>query len=187
MPRQSDKRARLIKAAKTLLLKKGYNETTLADIAQEAEVPLGNVYYYFKTKEAIGLAVIQQHMEDLDLCFAEWNLFSTPKERLQALSSTGYQSLEDTISWGCMIGSLCQELCKSTSSLSQAAAQLMNKLIDWVQAQFTALGKNEQARNLAIRLISHMQGIALLSNTFKDQEIAIHQKADVQNWLDKAV
>jgi len=31
----------------------------LADIAREAEVPLGNVYYYFKTKDEIGEAIVE--------------------------------------------------------------------------------------------------------------------------------
>jgi TetR/AcrR family transcriptional regulator, transcriptional repressor for nem operon len=30
---------------------KGVERTTLADVAQAADVPVGNVYYYFKTKD----------------------------------------------------------------------------------------------------------------------------------------
>lgn len=176
MPRQSDKRVRLIKAAKALLLKKGYNETTLADIAQEADVPLGNVYYYFKTKEAIGQAVIQQHLQDLDACFVNWNLLATPKERLHALTNSGLQPVEDTVNWGCAIGSLCQELCKANTPLAEAAASLMNKLLDWVQVQLRELGRDEnEARSLAVKLVSYMQGMSLLSNTFKDENIAKNQ------------
>jgi TetR/AcrR family transcriptional repressor of nem operon len=176
MPRQSDKRVRLVKAAKALLLKKGYNETTLADIAQEADVPLGNVYYYFKTKEAIGQAVIQQHLQDLDACFVNWNQLPDAKDRLKALTDSGLQPVEDTVNWGCAIGSLCQELCKSESPLAEASAGLMNKLLNWVQAQLQELGQNpEEARTLAVKIISYMQGMALLSNTFKDESIAKHQ------------
>lgn len=51
MPHASDKRVLLLEAAKTLIHKQGYNLTTPADIAKAANVPLGNVYYYFKTKE----------------------------------------------------------------------------------------------------------------------------------------
>lgn len=184
MPRQSDKRVRLVKSAKSLLLKKGYNETTLADIAQEADVPLGNVYYYFKTKEAIGQAVIQQHMQDLEACFVNWNLLPNAKARLNALTESGLQPLEETISWGCSIGSLCQELCKSNSVLSEAAAGLMNKLIDWVQVQFKELGKDDkESKLLAIKLVSYMQGLALLSNTFKDENLVKEQQSSVNEWL----
>lgn len=186
MPRQSDKRVRLVKAAKSLLLRKGYNETTLADIAQEADVPLGNVYYYFKTKEAIGQAVIKQHLQDLDACFVNWNQLTTPKERLRALTESGLQPIEDTVNWGCAIGSLCQELCKSESALAEASATLMNKLVEWVCAQFREMGKDEaEAHKLSVKLISYMQGMALLSNTFKDEAIAKSQATTVSELMDE--
>ena len=46
------KRDRLIEAAKEKFYQQGVARTTLADIAQQAQVPLGNVYYHFRTKEA---------------------------------------------------------------------------------------------------------------------------------------
>lgn len=49
----SNKRERLLKAADELFLQKGTDLTTLADIAHASDVPLGNVYYYFKTKGEI--------------------------------------------------------------------------------------------------------------------------------------
>ena len=43
------KRARLVAAACQVLHEQGVERTTLADIALAAGVPVGNVYYYFKT------------------------------------------------------------------------------------------------------------------------------------------
>jgi len=185
MPRQSNKRERLVNSAKELLLQKGYSETTLADIAQAAEVPLGNVYYYFKTKKEIGLAVIKQHMDTLTKCFSEWESLSSPKEKLKALATEGYQSVDSTISFGCAIGSLCQELCKSKSELSDSARELMNKMIDWVEAQF-AQTNSQNPRALALKYVAHLQGIALLSNTFKDKEMFIEQQQSLDSWLKEA-
>jgi TetR/AcrR family transcriptional repressor of nem operon len=47
------KRERLLGAAADLLYRQGVEKTTLADIAQAADVALGNIYYYFKTKDAM--------------------------------------------------------------------------------------------------------------------------------------
>jgi AcrR family transcriptional regulator len=44
-------------AASQLLHQKGVESTTLVDIAAAADVPAGNVYYYFKTKDEIITAV----------------------------------------------------------------------------------------------------------------------------------
>jgi AcrR family transcriptional regulator len=57
------KRDRLIEAAKTLFYQQGVTSTTLADIAERAMVPLGNVYYHFRTKDALIEAVVQTHVQ----------------------------------------------------------------------------------------------------------------------------
>jgi TetR/AcrR family transcriptional regulator, transcriptional repressor for nem operon len=40
--------------------------TSLAEIAQAADVPLGNVYYYFKSKDELIRAVVAAHIEEVD-------------------------------------------------------------------------------------------------------------------------
>jgi AcrR family transcriptional regulator len=42
-----------VESAKSLFYEQGVFPTTLAEVAERAEVPLGNVYCYFKTKEQI--------------------------------------------------------------------------------------------------------------------------------------
>src|SRR5688572_30348442 len=96
MPRKTDKRVRLIEAAKVLIHQKGFNQTTLADIAQEADVPLGNVYYYFKTKEAIGEAVIEKRAAEYAEFFAKLEESSDPRARLFSLLQFSTEDLELT-------------------------------------------------------------------------------------------
>lgn len=53
MSYDKNKRDKLIEAAAWEFLKHGYHNTTLNNIAHAANIPLGNVYYYFKTKEEL--------------------------------------------------------------------------------------------------------------------------------------
>jgi TetR/AcrR family transcriptional repressor of nem operon len=56
------KRERLVAAAGRVLYENSVEKATLADIAAAADVPLGNVYYYyFKTKDALVTAVIESY------------------------------------------------------------------------------------------------------------------------------
>ena len=55
MARKSDKRERLLDAAAESFWVDGYAATSLADIAERSQVPVGNIYYYFKTKAAIAI------------------------------------------------------------------------------------------------------------------------------------
>ena len=57
----AEKRAELVTAAKLLLHEQGLHRTTLADVASRADVPLGNIYYYFKTKDSLAEAVLEAH------------------------------------------------------------------------------------------------------------------------------
>ena len=68
--RRPGKRQRLIAAASQLLHQQGAEKTTLADIAQAAEVPVGNVYYYFKTKDDIIAAVIDGYEQQITTTLA---------------------------------------------------------------------------------------------------------------------
>ena len=50
------KHERLIASARALLHEQGVQRTTLAEVAERAQVPPGNVYYYFKTKDELVAA-----------------------------------------------------------------------------------------------------------------------------------
>jgi len=65
------KRERLVAAAVELLHQQGIERTTLADIAAAADVPVGNVYYYFKTKDDVIAAVIEAHAHQVKVTLAE--------------------------------------------------------------------------------------------------------------------
>jgi len=49
-------RRRIVETALTLFRERGFDETTIRDIASEAGLSLGAAYYYFKSKEAIVAA-----------------------------------------------------------------------------------------------------------------------------------
>ena len=73
------------------MYRQGVARTTLADIAQAADVPVGNVYYYFKTKDDIIAAVVEAHQDRLRASFADLERrHSSPKARLRR-SATRWQ------------------------------------------------------------------------------------------------
>lgn len=185
MPRKTDKRVRLIEAAKVLIHQKGFNQTTLADIAQEADVPLGNVYYYFKTKEAIGEAVIEKRAAEYSEFFSKLDEATDPKARLISLLQFTTEDLELIGRYGCPVGGLCQELGKQGGTLADQAAKLLHDLLAWAEAQFRSLGFGEKSADFALNLVSNIQGIYLLTHTFKDPKLALRQAKALQEWLEK--
>ena len=60
MPRpQSDIDARIVEAARSRFLLEGVDGASLRSIARDAGTSIGMVYYYFKTKDELFLAVIE--------------------------------------------------------------------------------------------------------------------------------
>src|SRR5439155_25540642 len=103
------KRDRLVNAAKIMFYQQGVTCTTLADIAQQAQVPLGNVYYHFRTKEALVEAVIQAHLQEVQSLFAQLDRHPDPLQRLLGLLAAERASGHTLARYGCPYGSLSQE------------------------------------------------------------------------------
>ena len=185
MARTTDKRIRLINAAKVLIHQQGFNLTTLADIAQEADVPLGNVYYYFKTKEAIGDAVISKMTAEWAERLSAWSENADPLARLLGLIRFSLEDLESVARYGCPMGGLCQELGKQGGTLSDLAAKLLHDLLQWSEVQFKALGvaADKSAEN-ALQLVSSIQGAHLLTHAFKDPKMSQRQCVALERWLE---
>lgn len=179
-----DKRTQLLEAANTLVHRLGYNQTTLAQIAKEANVPLGNVYYYFKTKEEIGQALIEHRGAFYQALIATWETSADPKQRLLALIAMVAGQRDFLATSGCPIGSLCQELHKEGGPLADKASSLLAALLNWAEEQFRLMGKKKQAFNLALQLVSALQGASLLTHTFNRPELIVRETGRLKEWIE---
>jgi AcrR family transcriptional regulator len=63
---EESRRARLVKAADSVLRAKGYGETTIEDIVSEAGVAKGTFYLYFNNKQELFLEVLRMAVQDLE-------------------------------------------------------------------------------------------------------------------------
>ncbi len=182
------KRIQLVQAAKELLYEQGFHKTTLADVATRAQVPLGNINYYFATKQTLAEAVILSHEADLREKFALWETTSTdPQSRLRRLIRSPLESTEAIVGFGCPHGSLCQELEKlgTESLLVVAATRLMTTYIDWAQQQFGMIGYGDrESREIAEQLVAAIQGTMLLAHTLRSAEVLKKQLLRVKFWLE---
>jgi AcrR family transcriptional regulator len=180
----SDKRDRLVQAAAAVVHERGFNRSTLADIAERAEIPVGNVYYYFKTKEAIGEALVGQYAAIYYVARVEWERHADPRKRIAAFIDANVSDRDVLAKSGCPIGTLNAELCKEPSPLADNAARLFADLLGWLSDQFAALGRPpKQARGLAVHVLSAVQGVALLAHTFNDPDLVTDEAKHLKKWI----
>ena len=179
-----NKRDRLVESADKLIYLQGFHETTLADIAVHAGIPLGNLYYYFKTKEELGTAIIARRAKYYSDLTAKWDKQAGPKTRIAAFLAYVEERREYLSRSGCPIGSLCQELHKGDGGfLAEQARKLFIEQLKWLEVQFLALGCEDASAGHALHLLSAMQGAALLTNTFGDPGLIQREVARAKKWI----
>jgi TetR/AcrR family transcriptional repressor of nem operon len=181
---RAGKRDRLVEGARRVLHEQGVQGTTLADIAEAADVPVGNVYYYFKTKDELIEAAIDAHADEIQTRLAEFERHRTPAARLKALPLSWTELADRVARYGCPHGTLCQELAKRDDGLDRRAAKLVALTVDWAEEQFRLMGKRD-ARDLAVGLIASIQGTMLLTSSFRDPEIMTRQADRLARWIDE--
>jgi len=76
------KREAILRVARTLFTKKGYEATTIADIAKEAGVAVGTVYLYFRNKRDIYTGVALNAESLIADTFRDPELLEMPFERV---------------------------------------------------------------------------------------------------------
>ncbi|MFE5324976.1 TetR/AcrR family transcriptional regulator [Embleya sp. NPDC056575] len=178
------KRERLVAATALVVYRQGVERTTLADIAAEADVPVGNVYYYFRTKDQLVEAAVGDHERRLRELIAALAELPTPRERLRALVEGWVGERDLAVRYGCPFGTLVSELDKREDEPARLAADVMRLLLDWAGEQFRAMGRGDDARELAMSLVGAYQGMSLLTNTLRDPEIMVVQGARLLEWID---
>jgi TetR/AcrR family transcriptional regulator, transcriptional repressor for nem operon len=181
-----DKRSRLVQTAVKLAYRQGFRKTTIADIAEESQVPLGNVYYYFKTKDEIGEAILEQRLVEFQTQREKWNRAGSPKERLQAFVQMTLDNRELLARGGCPMGTLCVELQKEGGALAKKAGPLLGGPLAWIEAQFRELGKGKDSAGLAVHLLSALQGVSLLAHSLGNAGLVALEVGRLKEWIEVA-
>lgn len=178
-------RDRIVNAADHLFYIHGYNQTSFSDIANEAGVPRGNFYYYFKTKDDILQAVldfrtdlVSQMLSNCDACSED------PHQQLLYLVEVLIREEENVIRYGCPMGTLNSELSKSSATLQQRAAGLFQQIRDWINSKLILLGFKDHADALALELLARLQGTTVIANVFHDREFLKKSVQQHRQWLD---
>jgi TetR/AcrR family transcriptional repressor of nem operon len=167
---------RVLAAAKELFLARGYAATTVDAICEKAGLTKGSIYYFFDSKEDLGLAVL------------DWSL----RRGVQMLASGPYVRIVDPLEkafaflkhlekcspelWngGCLLGSFALELADTNSRMQQAVARMFQALADEIAAKLQPIaarcaGKRApSASELADTLLGTIEGSIILAKAYRD-------------------
>lgn len=124
---------RILEHAGRMIHKKGFNNTGIQEILDSAGVPKGSFYFYFKSKEDLGLAIID-HFAQSVAQLGESLLVKAPGSPLERLR--GYfgamRKFFEQENWksGCPIGNLTQEM----GTLNEAFRSKLQSVFNMMQS-----------------------------------------------------
>lgn len=184
MPKtEAGNRTRLLRAAEKVTYRYGFGSASIADIAKQARIPLGNVYYYFKTKDAIGSAIIDLRVSRFKKLLAGLDRAKSPKERLCGFVQIKIKNREGLARGGCPVGTLCSELQKNGGAAARRSRVLFAEALGWMEKQFREIGKGKESRGLAVHLLSATQGVSVLAHAFHDPALVEMEAGRLKAWI----
>lgn len=185
MPRPaSDKRDRLTASAVELAHTRGFERTTIGDIADHAGVASGSVYYYFKTKDDVGRAIVEAVLARYRALAQEWGAGEDPRDRLAAYIDWHRDHAAELATHGTPVGSLCAQLRRHSAALGDDAAQVLRMIIDWAAAQFRELGFGAEAADArATHLVTGLEGAAVLASALGTTEPIEREANHLNRWV----
>ncbi len=186
-------RDRLIEAARLLFWEKGYEPTSLAEVVQKAGAKTGSLYYFFRTKEQLLLAVLDKYVEMLWPAVIEpvFNHVTDPIERIFGILDGYRRGLEHTgFAGGCPIGNLALEVSDELPRAREKIAQNFAGWRGWIRkcledaAERLPMDLNRE--QLAIFVLTVMEGAVMQTRAHKSLEpfdASVNQLRDYFNRL----
>ncbi|HEY9201583.1 MAG TPA: TetR/AcrR family transcriptional regulator [Gammaproteobacteria bacterium] len=183
-------RRRIVEAADQLFYSRGYNQTSFSDISDETGIPRGNFYYYFKTKEDILAAVMDQRLDEFQQVLSACEQSSEqPLQRLLCLLHFPLQKQDEVLHYGCPIGTLSAELAKQQQvDISRARLTAVFDLMKhWIEQQLVEMGQAPRASDIAMNLLAKMQGVIMIANVYNDAAFLQKGIDEIQHWLQQSL
>src|SRR5690348_5565070 len=105
-------RAKILQEARDLFYRNGYLATSVDDIIAAADVSKSNFYYHFKSKEDLGIAVLDSRCEEFERLLAGTlcNSLLPPTGRLRSFVTLVSGVTDSHGPGGCPFGNLIAEM-----------------------------------------------------------------------------
>jgi AcrR family transcriptional regulator len=150
-----DSRDEILRAATQLFAGRGFHETSMSEIAREARVSKALIFWHFKTKEELFLAVLNRLLEPYFIDFAEEAAALDERQQIIKLVELYLDFVR-----------------QNASSVRFFISQLLHgeRLSDGLNEQVLRL--YDGYRGLLIDLIRHAQGKGLCAQDFTPEAAA---------------
>jgi len=171
--RDQRNREKLIETATALFHLRGFQPTSLDEVFDRSGVCRSNFYYYFRSKEDLGLEVLGRQIEAFADRVIRGILEDTrlsPRERVARLFETVISEMRNgSYRGGCPFGNLVAEMCGAHPEFRARLSAFFERWQEAVERCLAeGVGRGEfradlDARGVAIALVGEIEGAVLLA------------------------
>lgn len=177
---RGEARARLIEAARSLVRHKGFAATSVDDLCAAAGVTKGAFFHHFPSKEALGVALIDDWTATTGAMFAAhpYGLKDDPLDRVLAYLDLRRELLSQPLpEFSCVAGTTVQEVYESSPPMREAAERSIRSgfahVLPHLQAALAAHPvPGVTAESLAQQVQVAVQGGIILAKALDDPAAA---------------
>ena len=158
MSKAANTRLTILNKAFELIYSKGYQTTSIDDIIATTQVTKGAFYYHFKTKDEMGIVIIEEILKPVML----ENFIKPIENSVNPLDDLynmiSYLLLEDPflqVKYGCPVGNLTQEMTPWNNQFSKALTELV-----------------DQWKNTIVNIVANAQKSGLIKKDVDGNQVA---------------
>ncbi len=172
-----NKKLQIIEVSAKLIHSKGYEKTSIQDILQAAQIGKGQFYYYFSSKQDLGIAVV-------DYCFEKWNQRvikdileseADPKAKIEKMLECAIDvHTKNGSKCGCFFGNLAVELSEHSEIFREKTNKVFESWISHLEIVLDELMRKEtlplscDSHTLAQSIVAMLEGGIMLMKNRQD-------------------
>jgi TetR/AcrR family transcriptional repressor of nem operon len=184
-PRAVETRDKILGEAARLFALKGYHDTKLEEVLKAAKVTTGAFFHHFGSKEELGFAVIDRHMETRRALLKEIENGLPPPEgddplrrvfrRLDAIQEMIRR--REQRKGGCVIGNLSTALSDTHEAFRRRLAECFDEMDREYRPHLAAAaakycpGRSVDVASLARYIVALVEGSIMLTRTRQDRHL----------------
>jgi len=172
-----NKKLQIIEISAKLIHSQGYEKTSIQDILQAAQIGKGQFYYYFDSKQDLGIAVV-------DYCFEKWNQRvikdileseADPKAKIEKMLACAIDvHTKNGSKCGCFFGNLAVELSEHNEIFREKTNKVFESWINHLEVVLDELMRQEtlplscDSHTLAQSIVAMLEGGIMLMKNRQD-------------------
>jgi TetR/AcrR family transcriptional repressor of nem operon len=192
MSKAANTRLTILQKAFELIYSKGYQTTSIDDIIATTQVTKGAFYYHFKTKDEMGVAIIEEILKPTMLESFIKPIENSQNPVIDLYNMISYLLLDDSflqVKYGCPVGNLTQEMTPWNNQFSQALSELVNQWMTTIEKAILngqasgLIRKDINGKQVGFFIMSGYWGIRNFGKLQDDKSCYIAYLKEFKNYL----